>query len=108
MHELEEEIDKFCVSIGQLEEEKEELQRLLTNEKSARQLQEKINEEQQRFQQHLHEESQKTSSEKVNICPYIHVTFSVFRFCNKLGSYSQDNDNFLNRYAENRRNFLVK
>ena len=58
----------FCVSIGQLEEEKEELQRLLANEKSARQLQEKINEEQQRFQQHLHEESQKTSSEKVIMC----------------------------------------
>ena len=54
-----------CVSIGQLEEEKEELQRLLSNEKNARQLQEKINEEQQRFQQHLHDESMKTSSQKV-------------------------------------------
>ena len=57
-----------CVSIGQLEEEKEELQRLLSNEKNARQLQEKINEEQQRFQQHLHDESMKTSSQKVVYC----------------------------------------
>ena len=62
-----------CVSIGQLEEEKEELQRLLSNEKNARQLQEKINEEQQRFQQHLHDESMKTSSQKVHVvyCHFI-------------------------------------
>ncbi|XP_060576500.1 uncharacterized protein LOC132733823 isoform X6 [Ruditapes philippinarum] len=47
-----------------LEEEKVELERQLANEKNARQLQEKINEEQQRLQQHMHEESFKTSSEK--------------------------------------------
>ena len=63
-----------CVSIGQLEEEKEELQRLLSNEKNARQLQEKINEEQQRFQQHLHDESLKTSSQKVVYSILLYLT----------------------------------
>ncbi|XP_053377112.1 ankyrin repeat domain-containing protein 26-like isoform X23 [Mercenaria mercenaria] len=47
-----------------LEEEKAELERQVANEKNARQLQEKINEEQQRLQQHIQEESLKTSSQK--------------------------------------------
>ncbi|XP_052258828.1 ankyrin repeat domain-containing protein 26-like [Dreissena polymorpha] len=47
-----------------LEDEKVELERKLTNEISARQLQEQINEEQQRLQQHIHEESQLNSSQR--------------------------------------------
>ena len=49
----------------QLEEEKAELDRLLTNEKNARHLQEKINDEQQRLQQYINEEALKTSSQRV-------------------------------------------
>ncbi|XP_052779650.1 ankyrin repeat domain-containing protein 26-like isoform X20 [Mya arenaria] len=47
-----------------LEDEKAELERHLSNEKSARELQERINEEQQRLQQHMHEESLLNTSQR--------------------------------------------
>ena len=46
----------------QLEEEKEDIQRQLNHEKSARQLQEQINEEQRIFTQNLSEDLNKSDS----------------------------------------------
>ena len=51
----------------QLEEEKSELERMLANEKNARVLQEKINDEQQRLQSHMQEESMKSTTERVSL-----------------------------------------
>jgi len=53
--------------ILQLEEEKAELERHLSNERSARQLQERINEEQTRLQQHMHDESLLNTSHRVRV-----------------------------------------